>query len=71
MQCLSYLFYLKNRMGAFFLFKMNDKLCRLCGCEVKELDLCIKCHLSTTATCNYCKNVIDVNTHFHGGYNGL
>ena len=50
---------------------MNDNLCRLCGCEVKELVLCIKCHLSTTAICNYCKNIIDVNTHFHGGYNDL
>jgi len=50
---------------------MNNKLCRLCGCEIKELDLCIKCHLITTTICNCCKNVVDVQTHIHIDFNGL
>ena len=50
---------------------MNNKLCRICGCEIKELDLCTKCRLTVTAVCNCCKNIMDIQTHVHGEYNDL
>ena len=44
---------------------MNYALCRLCGCEIKELDLCQKCSLIITTITNCCKNVIEIQTHIH------
>ena len=45
---------------------MNNKLCRICGCEVRELDLCTACRLSITSICNCCENIVDVQTHASG-----
>jgi hypothetical protein len=50
---------------------MNNKLCRLCGCDIPELDLYTKCRLNITAICNYCKNIVDMQTHVHGEFYGL
>ena len=50
---------------------MNNKLCRSCGYEIKELDLCLKYHLIITTTCNCCKNIVDIQTHIHVDFNGL
>ena len=55
----------------FFFIKMNNKLYRICGCEMKELDICTKCSLGITRICNCCKNIFDVQTHVHGVHNGL
>ena len=45
---------------------MNNKLCRICGCEIRELDLCTACRLSITSICNCCENVVDIQTHASG-----
>ena len=50
---------------------MNNQLCRICGCEIKELDLCKKCRLTVTTVCNCCKNIVDIQTHIHGECNAL
>ena len=50
---------------------MNNKLCRICGCEIKELDFCIQCRLKVTAICNCCQNIVDIQTHVNGVCNGL
>ena len=50
---------------------MNNKLCRLPGCEIKELHLCLKCHLITTSICICCKNIVDIQTYIHIDFNGL
>ena len=60
-----------KQVGVLFLFKMNNKLCRICGCEIKELDFCIQCRLKVTAICNCCQNVVDIQTHVNGVCNGL
>ena len=45
---------------------MNNKLCRICGCEIRELDLCTICCLSITAICNCRKNIVDIKNHVRG-----
>ena len=45
---------------------MNNKLCRICGCEIRELDLCTTCRLSITAICNCCENIVDLKNHVRG-----
>ena len=50
---------------------MNNKLCRLCGCEIKELGLCKKCSLIITTICNCCRNIVDTQTHVHVDYYDL
>ena len=50
---------------------MNNKLCRLCGCEIQEVDLCIKYHLRITTICNCYKNIVSVQTHVHEELHGL
>ena len=45
---------------------MNNKLCRICGCEIRELDLCTTCRLSITAICNFCENIVDLKKHDRG-----
>ena len=50
---------------------MNNKLCRLCGCEIQELGICKKCTLIIIAICNCCNNIFDVQTHVHGMHDGL
>ena len=52
----------------FFFIKMNG---RLCGYEIKQFDICIKCSLTISTICNCCKNIFDVQTHVPGVYNGL
>ena len=65
MQCLSYLPYLTNRLF-YFSAKMNNKLSRLCGCEIREIDLSTTCRLSITSICNYCENIVNIQTHASG-----
>ena len=50
---------------------MNNRLCRTCGCEIREFDLCTKCCLKVTTVCNCCKNIVGIQTHVHGKQNGL
>ena len=52
----------------FFFIKMNS---RLCGCEIKQFHICLKCSLTISTICNCCKNIFDVQTHVPGVYNGL
>ena len=67
MGCNAYLICPIYQIGFFyFSAKMNNKLCRICGCEVRELDLCTTCRLSITSICNCCKNVVDTQTHASG-----
>ena len=54
-----------------FFIKMNNKLCRLCVCEIQELGICKKCTLIIIAICNCCNNIFDVQTHVHGMHDGL
>ncbi len=51
--------------GISLAIEMKDELCRICGCEVKDLKKCPKCKLITSTICKCCKNIEKSQTHSH------
>ena len=47
------------------MIKMNNELCRICGCILGEFETCSKCHLIITTICKCCNAIEHTQTHIH------
>ena len=50
---------------------MNNKLCKLYGCEIAQLNLFTKCSLIPSDVCNYYNTVVETQNHIPVDSNDL
>ena len=65
MGCNANSIYFVSQFVTMVLDKMNIQLCRICGCEVKDLAKCNKCSLVISTICNCCANIEQIQIHTH------